>query len=68
MRKTLYLRKVIYVLIIQSKGGACIMNTRDWILIGTFNTENKMENGANQNEGELNKRVAALAADFISKE
>lgn len=43
------------------KGGACIAVTNKLILIGTFNTEQKMSNGVHQNPGELNKQVEAAA-------
>jgi hypothetical protein len=41
--------------------------TKNFIVIGTFNNELKMENGVAQNPGELNKRVEALAKDLKSK-
>jgi hypothetical protein len=58
-KKTLYLKK--------EHGGACVCMTKNFILIGTFNTNYKMQNGVNQNPGELNKRVEGLAKDLISK-
>jgi hypothetical protein len=57
--KTLYLKK--------EHGGACICITYNYILIGTFNVNSKMQNGVAQNPGELNKRVEGLAKDLISK-
>ena len=45
----------------KDKGGACIAVTKNYIVIGTFNTALKMENGVPQNPGELNKRVETLA-------
>eukprot|EP00919_Chromeraceae_sp_WS-2016_P058833 GHVR01139809.1.p1 GENE.GHVR01139809.1~~GHVR01139809.1.p1 ORF type:complete len:120 (+),score=0.01 GHVR01139809.1:150-509(+) len=55
----LYLKK--------EKGGACICKTKNFILLGTFSTDLKMQNGVPQNPGELNKRVEMLAKDLISK-
>ena len=52
---------------IQEKGGACVCETKNFILIGTFNTNIKMQNGVAQNPGELNKRVETLAKDLVSK-
>jgi len=43
--------------IIQEHGGACIAATKQFYIIGTFNAQAKMQNGVNQNPGELNKRV-----------
>lgn len=57
--KTLYLKK--------EKGGACVCVTKNFILIGTFNGNQKMQNGVAQNPGELNKRVETLAKDLFSK-
>ena len=51
----------------QDKGGACICVTKNFILIGTFNSEQKMQNGVPQNPGELNKRVETLAKAMLSK-
>lgn len=36
-------------------------STKNYYLIGTFNVQNKMQNGVPQNPGELNKRVETLA-------
>jgi hypothetical protein len=52
---------------LQDKGGACIAKTKNFILIGTFNIELKMQNGVHQNPGELNKRVETLA-DNLKKQ
>jgi len=52
---------------LKEKGGACICLTKNFILIGTFNTAIKMQNGVAQNPGELNKRVETLAADLIKQ-
>jgi hypothetical protein len=49
------------------KGGACVCVTKNFIFIGTFSTDHKMQNGVAQNPGELNKRVETLAKDMISK-
>lgn len=57
--KTLYLKK--------EKGGACVCVTKNFILIGTFSIEHKMDNGLPQGPGELNKRVETLAKDLLSK-
>ena len=51
----------------KSKGGACVCQTKKFILIGTWNSEMKMQNGVAQNPGELNKRVEALA-DNLKKQ
>ena len=55
------------VYFIQEHGGACVATTVNYYIIGTFNIQNKMENGVPQNPGELNKRVESLAADLKSK-
>lgn len=52
---------------IQDKGGACVCTTKNFIIIGSWNSEKKMSNGVAQNPGELNKRVESLAKDMISK-
>lgn len=41
--------------------------TKNFILIGTFNINFKMQNGVPQNPGELNKRVEGLAVDLSKK-
>ena len=41
--KTLYLKK--------ERGGACVCVTRNFILIGTYNVNQKMQNGVAQNPG-----------------
>ena len=41
----------------QEQGGACIVKTKQLIIVGTFNAQLKMQNGVAQNPGELNKRV-----------
>jgi len=41
--------------------------TKTFIIIGSFNTAMKMQNGVPQNPGELNKRVEDLAKDLASK-
>jgi len=51
----------------KSKGGACIVKTKNFYLIGTFNAELKMANGVNQNPGELNKRVEELGKSLINQ-
>ena len=57
--KTLYLKK--------EKGGACLCVTKNFIIVGTFNANQKMQNGVAQNPGELNKRIETLAKDLFSK-
>ena len=42
---------------IQNKGGACIAKTKNYYLIGTWNSEMQMQNGKAQNPGDLNGRV-----------
>lgn len=54
-------------LLSQESGGACVASTKNYFLIGTFNIQNKMENGVAQNPGELNKRVESLA-DNLKKQ
>ena len=51
----------------KEQGGACIVQTKQFYVIGTFNAQAKMQNGVPQNPGELNKRVETLARDLISK-
>lgn len=48
-------------------GGACVCTTKNFIIIGTFNTQIKMSNEVPQNPGELNKRVEALAKNLIKQ-
>ena len=52
---------------IQNKGGACIVKTGKFILIGTFNEELSDTNKKNQNPGDLNTRVETLAKDLTGK-
>lgn len=52
---------------IQEHGGACVATTKNYFIIGTFNIQNKMENGVPQNPGELNKRVEGLAENLIKQ-
>lgn len=51
----------------KEQGGACIVETKNYYIIGTFNAQHKMQNGVPQNPGELNKRIETLAADLKSK-
>jgi hypothetical protein len=43
------------------------VKTNKLIIIGTFNSDIKMQNGVPQNPGELNKRVETLA-DNLKKQ
>lgn len=54
-------------MITQEHGGACVATTKNYYIIGTFNIQNKMQNGVPQNPGELNKRVETLA-DNLKKQ
>ena len=54
-------------MITQEHGGGCIASTKNFFIIGTFNAQNKMQNGVPQNPGELNKRVEELAKSLIKQ-
>ena len=41
----------------QSKGGACVALSKNFVLVGTWNSDLQMQTGKPQNAGDLNGRV-----------